>query len=70
MTRQSPWGEAISGDIDAFVGKMNSYAREIGNGEHTFFLQRDRSSRVGRAVITAKDVTIMTRKIFLLTINT
>lgn len=55
-------GEAISGDIDAFVGKMNSYAREIGM-ENTRFCNATGLPESGEQYSTAKDVTIMTRKL-------
>lgn len=55
-------GEAISGDIGSFVDKMNSYAKEIGM-ENTVFCNATGLPESGTQYSTAKDVSIMTRKL-------
>lgn len=55
-------GEAISGDIGAFVADMNTYAKEIGM-ENTVFCNATGLPESGTQYSTAKDVSIMTRKL-------
>jgi D-alanyl-D-alanine carboxypeptidase (penicillin-binding protein 5/6) len=55
-------GETISGDIDTFIAKMNSYAKEIGM-ENTVFCNATGLPDSGEQYSTAKDVSIMTRKL-------
>lgn len=55
-------GEAISGDNDAFVNKMNNYAKELGMN-NTLFCNATGLPDSGNQYSTAKDVTIMTREL-------
>ena len=55
-------GERISGSIDAFVTKMNAYAKEIGMN-NTLFCNATGLPYSGEQYSTAKDVTIMMQKL-------
>jgi D-alanyl-D-alanine carboxypeptidase (penicillin-binding protein 5/6) len=54
-------GEAISGSIEAFVAEMNSYAKELGMNNTLFCNTTGLPG--GEQYSTARDVTIMTRKL-------
>lgn len=56
-------GEAICGNIDTFVEKMNSYAKEIGMNNTVFCNATGLPDGKGAQYSTAKDVSIMTRKL-------
>ncbi len=56
-------GEAISGSIDVFVAKMNSYAKELGMENTLFCNATGLPDAKGAQYSTAKDVSIMTRKL-------
>lgn len=55
-------GERISGTIGCFVDKMNAYAKEIGM-ENTLFINATGLPGDGEQYSTAKDVSIMFRKL-------
>lgn len=55
-------GEAICGDINTFVDKMNTRAKELGM-ENTVFCNTTGLPDSGTQYSTAKDVSIMTRKL-------
>lgn len=55
-------GERISGNIESFVDKMNSYAKEIGM-ENTLFCNATGLPNSGEQYSTAKDVSVMFRRL-------
>lgn len=55
-------GERISGNIDTFVEKMNTYAKELGMND-TLFCNATGLPGSGEQYSTAKDVSIMFRKL-------
>ena len=55
-------GERISGNIDGFVSKMNAYAKELGMN-NTLFCNATGLPNSGEQYSTAKDVSIMMRKV-------
>lgn len=55
-------GERIAGNIDAFVGKMNQYAKELGMN-NTVFCNATGLPNSGEQYSTARDVSLMMRKV-------
>lgn len=56
-------GERISGNIDAFVSKMNNYAKQIGMND-TLFCNATGLPNSGEQYSTAHDVSLMMQKVF------
>lgn len=55
-------GERISGDIESFVSRMNSYAKELGMN-NTLFCNATGLPNSGEQYSTARDVSVMMKKV-------